>query len=279
MIQRLAQCIVLVAALLLLGAASANAGSAIHLRYGPDPAQKLEVYLPARPHGAPILVMVHGGAWRFGRPDAASVVDNKVAPWVDERGFVFVSVGYRLVPQVDVRTQARDVAGALAEVQKLASGWGADPSGLVLMGHSAGAHLVALLSASPAIARAEGARAWRGSVALDSAALDTEGLMQARHPRLYDQAFGADPALWRDVSPSAQLQQGSVPMLLVCSSVRRDDSCGHSQRFASLVRAASGQAEVLPQALTHLEVNALLGLPSDYTAAVDRFMDQVLARR
>ncbi|MBS0454668.1 MAG: alpha/beta hydrolase [Proteobacteria bacterium] len=274
----LARCIVLLA-LLCAGAGSASAASAMHLGYGADPAQRLEVYLPAQPRGAPILVMVHGGAWRFGRPDAASVVDNKVAHWVRERGFVFVSVGYRLVPQVDVRVQAQDVASALAEVQKLAPGWGADASSLVLMGHSAGAHLVALLSASPAIATNQGARSWAGTVVLDSAALDTVGLMQARHPRLYDQAFGADPALWRDVSPSAQLRPGSVPMLLVCSSERRDDSCGQSQRFATLVRTAGGHADVLPQALTHMEVNAQLGLPSDYTAVVDRFIDKALAGR
>lgn len=277
----LSRALVCVAALL-LGAASAGsacAASGSHQSYGPDPAQRLDIYLPAQPKGAPILVMVHGGAWRFGRPDAASVVENKVAHWVRERGFVFVSVGYRLVPQVDVRTQAQDVASALAEVQKLASGWGADAAGVVLMGHSAGAQLVALLSASPSIAKSQGARDWAGTVVLDSAALDTVGLMQAPHARLYDQAFGADPALWRDVSPSAQLEPGSVPMLLVCSSERRDDSCAQSRRFASLVKSVGGQAEVLPQALSHMEVNALLGQPSGYTSAVDRFIDKVLAGR
>lgn len=272
-----ARCLVLILAAL-VGAGHAHAApGAQHLAYGADPAQRLEVFLPAQPQGAPILMMVHGGAWRFGRPDAANVVEAKVAHWVRERGFVLVSVGYRLVPQVDVRVQAQDVAAALAQVQKLAPGWGADPARVVLMGHSAGAHLAALLSANPALAQAQGARAWLGTVVLDSAALDTVGLMQARHARLYDQAFGTDPALWRDVSPSAQLQPGSVPMLLVCSSERRDDSCGQSQRFAERVKKAGGQADVLPQALSHMEVNAQLGGVSDYTRAVDRFIDNRLA--
>ncbi|MBO9644235.1 MAG: alpha/beta hydrolase [Pseudacidovorax sp.] len=258
---------------LLLTAALAHAAPDRQLAYGPDPAQRLDVYLPAQPQGAPILVMVHGGAWMFGRPDAPNVVDAKVAHWVRERGFVFVSVGYRLVPQVDVRAQAQDVARALAEVQRLAPDWHADADRLVLMGHSAGAHLVALLSADPSLATAQGARRWRGTVVLDSAALDTEGLMQRRHLRFYDRAFGADPALWRAVSPTARLAVGSLPMLLVCASERRDDSCGQSARFAGLVRAAGGQATMLPQPLSHGEINAQLGTPGGYTQAVDRFID------
>lgn len=262
---------------LLLAAALADAAPDRQWTYGPDSAQRLDIYLPARPQGAPVLVMVHGGAWMYGRPDAPNVVDAKVSHWVRERGFVFVSVGYRLVPAVDVATQAQDVAHALAKVQRLAPDWGADPRKLVLMGHSAGAHLVALLSADPAQAVAQGARPWRGSVVLECAALDTEALMQRRHLRMYDRAFGPDPAAWRAVSPTARLAPGSLPMLLVCAGERRDDSCGQSAKFAGRVQEAGGRATVLPQPLSHSEVNARLGEPGAYTEAVDRFIDTLLA--
>ncbi|WP_058643705.1 alpha/beta hydrolase [Pseudacidovorax intermedius] len=262
---------------LLLAAALADAAPDRQWAYGPDSTQRLDVYLPARPQGAPVLVMVHGGAWMYGRPDAPNVVDAKVSHWVRERGFVFVSVGYRLVPAVDVATQAQDVARALAEVQRLAPDWGADPQKLVLMGHSAGAHLVALLSADPAQAVAQGARPWRGSVVLDSAALDTEALMQRRHLRMYDRAFGSEPAAWRAVSPTARLAPASLPMLLVCARERRDDSCAQSAQFAGRVQKAGGHATVLPQPLSHSEVNARLGEPGAYTQAVDRFIDTLLA--
>lgn len=264
---------------LLLTAVLAHATPDRQMAYGPDPAQRLDVYLPAQPQGAPVLVMVHGGAWMFGRPDAANVVDAKVAHWVRERGFVFVSVGYRLVPRVDVRTQGQDVARAIAEVERLAPGWGADADRLVLMGHSAGAHLVALLSAKPALAEAQRARRWRGTVVLDSAALDTEGLMQRPHLRLYDRAFGGDPLLWRAVSPTARLARGSLPMLLVCASARRDDSCGQSAQFAARVQASGGQATVLPQPLSHREINSRLGESGDYTRSVERFIDGLLVTR
>src|SRR5262245_14429444 len=67
------------------------------IAYGPDPAQRMDVYLPPAPQQAPILLMVHGGAWRFGDKTNKRVVDNKVAHWVPQ-GVIFVSVNYRMIP-------------------------------------------------------------------------------------------------------------------------------------------------------------------------------------
>jgi arylformamidase len=245
--------------------------------YGPAPRQRMDVYLPERPVNAPILLMVHGGAWMLGDKAMPAVVNEKIAHWVRDRGFILVSMNYRFVPEVDPPTQARDVARALAAVQAAAPGWGGDPSRLMLMGHSAGAHLVALLSADPAMAAQEGAGPWRGTVALDSAALDLVGLMQRPHPRFYDRVFGADPAGWRAASPSDRLTHEVRPLLLVCSTLRRDGSCEQSSAFADKVRATGGSAEVLPRALTHAEIDAQLGQAGDYTRAVDRFIDALLA--
>jgi acetyl esterase/lipase len=112
------------------------------LAYGPDGRQRLDVYLPASGGQArPLLVMVHGGAWRMGSKQAANVVDNKLAHWLPA-GVVLVSLDYRLLPQSPVEEQADDVARAVAWVQAHAT-VGADGRQLVLMGHSAGAHLAA----------------------------------------------------------------------------------------------------------------------------------------
>lgn len=249
------------------------------LPYGQDGRQRMDVYLPAQAAGAPVIVMVHGGAWMVGNKAMSNVVDNKVAWWVRQKGYIFVSVGYRLMPQADPLLQARDVATALARAQGLAPSWGGDPAKFILMGHSAGAHLAALLAASPALARQAGARPWLGTVALDSAALDLERIMQARHMRFYDRVFGADPAYWRSVSPSSVLAPDATPMLLVCSTQRADGSCEQSRDFADKVRAKGGRAGVLPQDLTHEQVNTTLGLPGAYTVAVDGFISDLLARQ
>jgi arylformamidase len=240
--------------------------------YGPDARQRMDVYLPPNAHAAPVLVMVHGGAWMFGSKAAASVVDTKVTHWVRDQGFILVSVDYRFVPQVDPLQQAQDVARALATAQASAASWGGDAAKFVLMGHSAGAHLVALVSASPTIAREQGARPWLGTVVLDSAAVDTTALMQRRHLAFYDRVFGSDPAYWRTVSPADTLAPGTPPMLLVCSTQRRDGSCAQAKQFAARVASISGRAELLPQDLSHAQIDAELGQPGAYTAAVDTFI-------
>ncbi len=245
-----------------------------NLAYGNDPAQRLDVYLPAHASGR-VIVMVHGGGWRRGDKAMANVVDNKLAHW-SAQGDVFVSIDYRMLPQADVAQQVRDVAAAVTYVQRHASEWGGDPADLVLMGHSAGAHLVALLSADPTAA--VGVQPWRATVALDSAALDVPAIMRGRHLPLYDDAFGTDPANWRALSPVQQLTARAPPMLLVCSSERRD-SCPAARAFAAAAQRLRVRAEVLPQPRSHGEINVELGQPGAYTDAVDAFLASVAPRR
>lgn len=249
------------------------------IAYGPDRKQRYDVYLPARvTPGAPILVMVHGGGWRTGDKALARVVNNKATWWL-ARGGVFVSVNNRLVPDADPLEQARDVAAAVASIQQHARQWQANPAKTLLMGHSAGAHLVALLGSNPALLRQAGAQPPLGVVALDSGALDVPALMtQQRVPSLYRDAFGSDPAFWASVSPQQQLQRDGLPMLLVCSSTRRIPTppCDEARKLAEHGRTLGVPMQVLPQALTHAEINDQLGLPSAYTDAVANWIDQRL---
>lgn len=240
------------------------------LTYGTDPRQRMDVYLPSKPSRAPVILMVHGGGWRWGDKAASAVVDNKAARWV-ARGFVLLSVNNRLLPQADPLEQARDVAQALAVAQAKASAWGADPARFILMGHSAGGHLVALVNAAPELASQAGAKGWLGTVALDSAAVDVSPIMQGNHFRLYDAAFGTDPAYWRAVSPLQQLTASAKPMLAVCST-RRTDSCAQADALAQRAGQLGVRVSVLPQDLSHRDINQTLGLPGAYTEAVEAFM-------
>lgn len=250
------------------------------VRYGSGPLETVDVYARADAHDAPVILMVHGGGWRRGDKRARRVVQNKVAHWVP-RGFVFVSVGYPLLPGTPPLQQAREIGKALAAAQRAAPGWGGDPRRFVLMGHSAGAHLVSLVSAEPSLATEQGALPWLGTVALDSAAFDVAAVMRARHPRLYDEAFGNDPVIWAAASPTLQVAAPIVPFLAVCSSQRRN-SCAQARRFAEQARRFGSRVEVLPEELSHGEINAELGLASDYTRRVDAFLaslDPSLAAR
>lgn len=252
--------------------------------YGSDPRQRMDVYVPtglaASAVRAPVIFMVHGGGWRHGDKAMGRVVQEKVARWVP-LGFVLISVNYRLLPETPVAEQERDVQAALMAAQQRAPQWGADSGRFILMGHSAGAHLVALLNARAPQALREGAWPWLGTVSLDSAMMNVPARMRAPHLPLYDDAFGTDPAYWVALSPFHQWATGAPPMQMVCSTQRADDPCQQSDAMARHVRTRGGRAEVLPQDLDHGEINAQLGLESDYTRAVETFMaslDGVVAR-
>ncbi len=265
--------------------------------YGTDPAQRMDVYVPTSPTGsgtgtgtnspvasavrAPVIFMVHGGGWRNGDKAMGRVVQEKVNRWVP-KGFVLISINYRMLPDAPVAVQERDVQAALMAAQQRAGTWGADPSRFILMGHSAGAHLVALLNARAPQALREGAWPWLGTVALDGAMMNVPARMRVPHLPLYDDAFGADPAYWVAMSPFHQWTVGAPPMQMVCSTQRPDAPCQQFTDMARHVRHLGGRAEVLPQDLDHGEINAQLGLDSDYTRAVETFMgslDAEVARR
>ena len=253
------------------------------LAYGADPRQRYDVYLPATaaqpaaPAAAPVLFMVHGGAWRLGDKAMANVVAHKVAHWLPQ-GWVLVSVNYRMLPDTPVAQQADDIAHALADAQSHAAEWGADRRQFVLMGHSAGAHLVAWLAADPPTPWRAATTPWRGAVLLDSAVYDVAELMAWPHFGLYDDAFGKEPSRWAGVSPIAQLSHAVPPMLAVCST-RRRMSCRQAEAFVDRAIERAGRATVLRIDRSHGEINADLGDASDYTAQVDRFMASVRLAR
>ena len=240
------------------------------LPYGTDPQQRLDVYIPDQAKGVPIIFMVHGGAWMIGDKAASGFVSNKVAHWLP-KGYIIVSSNYRMSRRPNPLDQADDIARALAFVQAKAPSWGGDPTRVLLLGHSAGAHLVSLLAADPRIVTSKGGTAWLGTIVLDSAAYDLVEIMQRKHPRIYDRAFGKDPAFWTDASPYRRLTVAPAPMFLVCST-KRSDACPPTQTFASKATELGGKITVLPVDMKHGELNKELGLPGDYTTTVEGFM-------
>ena len=241
------------------------------IAYGSDPAQRLDVYRPKDAANAPVIFMVHGGRWTRGDKGASNVIENKVRHWLPE-GFAFISVNYRLSPAVGPLEEADDVARALAFAQVHAASWGADPSRFVLVGHSAGGHLVSLLTADQNVATRQGGRPWLGTISLDAAGYDIVKIMEApRHLPLYDAVFGDDRELWRAASPALRIEKATVPLLLVCSS-RRIVSCPQARGFADRATSLGGHATVLPLDMTHEEINELLGADGSYTSDVDAFI-------
>jgi arylformamidase len=238
--------------------------------YGDDPQQRLDVYIPGQAKRAPVILMVHGGAWMVGDKAASGFVSKKVTRWLP-KGYIIVSSNYRVSQRPNPLEQVDDIAHALAFVQAKASSWGGDPTKMLLLGHSAGAHLVSMLAADQHIVTGQGGAPWLGTIVLDSAAFNVVEIMQGKHYGFYDRVFGKDQALWTEASPYHRLTTAPAPMLLVCSS-RRSDACPQARAFSSKAVTLGGKVTVLPMDMTHGEINKELGQPSEYTTAVEEFM-------
>jgi acetyl esterase/lipase len=124
------------------------------VRFGPQGWQKLDVYRPA--HAAapvPVIVFWYGGSWIEGNKEDYRFVGAALAGL----GYVAVLPEYRLYPQVRFPQFLGDAAAAVAWVEGHAADYGGDPHRIVLMGHSAGAHMAAMLAMNDAYLREAGA--------------------------------------------------------------------------------------------------------------------------
>lgn len=131
--------------------------SAVHsqtdIAYGDKPRQLLDTYAPSGAKGLPVVVFWYGGAWSSGSKTDYRFVGTALA----ENGFVAVLPDYRLYPSAVFPGFVDDGARAVAWVQHHAQEFGGDPKRIVLMGHSAGAHMASMLALAPKYLTAAGA--------------------------------------------------------------------------------------------------------------------------
>jgi arylformamidase len=250
-------------------------------RPGVSPRQtSLDVYVPAAASHLPVLIYVHGGGWNSG--DKSDV--NAKAAYFTAHNFVFVSVNYRLIPAAWPAQQATDVAGAVAWVKENIEAYGGDGTRLFVLGHSAGAHLTALIASDETYLREAGLGqgALRGVILLDSAAYDVEQLMRSPEGQTdpFRPAFGDDPTRWRQVSPRAKVGPGRhIPPHLLLLSTGSGQRRPAAEGLANALRAAGVYAHIVDACgfRDHTTINAELGRPGDPpTAAMQTFLDMLL---
>lgn len=125
------------------------------IAYGASADQTYDVWPAQGGSGpAPLVMFVHGGGWTSGSKDSAS--GPYKSGYYPSEGYAYASINYRLVPSVTVEDEAADVVAALKSLLDHADELGIDPSRVVIMGHSAGAHLVALVGTDESYLAAAG---------------------------------------------------------------------------------------------------------------------------
>ena len=210
----------------------------------------LDVYIPEDAQGAvPVLIFVHGGGWSIG--DKSRV--GYKARWAADQGWVFVSVNYRLSPEVKHPEHARDVASAIDFVLDHAEQYSIDPDRVALMGHSAGAHLAAIVSSDESLLGEHQRSTGEidGLVLLDGAGYNLNEVMPGL-PRfgplqkMYRGAFGEDdPELWERASPTLLADEhDELPRVLAVHAGNRDESAHASIELVGTWSAAGADARV-----------------------------------
>ena len=242
-----------------------------------DPAherQVLDIYAPEDAKNLPVVFWIHGGGWQTGDKTSVQIKPRVFA----ERGFVFVSTNYRLLPHVEMGVLIRDVAKSLGWVHKNIAGHGGDPRRILVMGHSAGAQLAALLCIDDRYLKAEGIPfdVLKGCVPVDGDTYDLPAIIMTAEFRQtvhglplpkfgHRVKFGNDPKKHIDFSAVTHVAKDKgIPPFLILHLAGHPNTTAQARRLGAVLKGADIPAKVFgARETTHNKLNADLGLPDD----------------
>lgn len=256
------------------------------------PRQVLDIYTPEKTRGdrLPVVFWIHGGGWQTG--DKSDVGQKPKV--LTQRGFVFVSTNYRLLPEVAMEVLIRDVARSLGWVHKNIARYGGDPQRIFVGGHSAGAQLAALICIDDRYLKEEGVsfEVLKGCVPVDGDTYDipkiiiTAELRQALYGGKmftfgHRQKFGNDPEKHVDFSAVTHVAADKgIPPFLLLYFTGNPDTTAQARRLEAVLKASGIPATALGKADTnHGRLNNDLGQPDDpATQALYKFLDSQLGK-
>jgi acetyl esterase/lipase len=232
--------------------------------YGDLSRQKLDVYVPKglkKPAG--VVVFFYGGDWRSGEKGNYRFVAQALA----SKGFVAVLPDYRLYPETTFPGFVEDGARAVRWTRDNAERYGGDPRRIYLMGHSAGAHVAAMLTLDPQ---------YLANVGLDRGAIKATAALAGPYdfkPRAVDLAvFGAagpELVLEPRTQPITFVDGRAPPMLLITGTDDKTVDPANATRLAGRIWQAGGNARVVCyRGLGHVGAVLSLAWPFRWRAPV-----------
>jgi len=250
--------------------------------YHPQPNEKrslqaLDIYAPPPEEAVPVILFFHGGGWRASdKNDLLGVHANlcKALAW---SGLVAVNANYRLAPRVKHPDPARDAAYALQWVVENISNYGGDPGRVFLSGHSAGAHLAALITLDTKYLSALGLSAdlVKGVIGICGAynLPHFAGRNWMAEHLMIRAAFGKSKVDRAEASPVNYVRPGAPPFLML--NAEEDEKLEEeAEELAGLLRARGSPAEtgILP-GTNHFTILSLIGNGDD--TLIDRIVNFV----
>lgn len=218
----------------------------------------------------PVVIYVHGGAWAIG--DKANSITNKTNLF-SSLGYVFVSVNYRLSPsaassdpnRIQFPTHNEDVADAVKWVYDNVASYGGDKQKMVLLGHSAGAHLVSLTGTSEQFLPAKGISlaTLKGVASIDTEGYDVAAQGNAGN-ETYLNAFGSNSADWTKASPIAQLVSGTeYPRFFIAKRGSNTRIALSDDFITKLQSVGVTVSQVMGSQYDHEGINDAIGAPNE----------------
>ncbi|MHC4878774.1 MAG: alpha/beta hydrolase [Planctomycetota bacterium] len=243
----------------------------------------LDIYTPGKSADGnlPVMFWIHGGGWQVGDKSDVALKPRVLT----ERGFVFVSTNYRLLPDVTMDVLIRDVAASFGWVHRNIAKYGGDPNRIYVGGHSAGAQLAAIICTDDRYLKEQSVSfdVLRGCVPVDGDTYDIPKIiMTAEHRQaLYGgkmftfghrQKFGNDPEKHVDFSAVTHVAKDKgIPPFLILYFTGNPDTRAQAGRLAEVLREADIPVTVYGKRDTnHSRLNNDLGKSDD--AATKHFL-------
>jgi acetyl esterase/lipase len=253
-----------------------------------SPLHTLDVFASPSAKNAPVVFWIHGGGWQGG--DKSDVAEKP--PFFVAKGFVFVSVNYRLLPQVQMTDIFHDVAKSFRWVHDHIAEFGGDAKRVLVGGHSAGAQLAALICTDDRYLEAEGIEFTDliGCVPVDGDTYDVPAIIETEETRRrvhgqpqpqfgHREKFGNTPEKHRDYSAVTHVAKGkNIPPFLILHVADHPDTSAQAFRLGAVLKEAGVKTTVFGANETnHTKLNDNLGLAGDpATKAVLEFVDACL---
>jgi arylformamidase len=250
----------------------------------------LDVYFPEGAKDLPVVFWIHGGGWQSGDKTG---IKTKPA-WFGEKGFVFVSINHRLLPEVTMEALTGDVAKAFGWVRKNIAEYGGDPDRILVGGHSSGAQLAALICTDDRYLKAEGESfgCLIGCLPVDGDTYDIPAIIEVAETRRrvhhqpqasfgHRQKFGNDPAKHLNFSAVSHVAPGKeIPPFLILFNAAHPDNSAQAARFGTVLKEAGIPVTLYAGKNTdHTRINNELGLAEDpATVELEKFVGIILTQ-
>lgn len=229
------------------------ASSLFDVPYGQSAAEKVDIFRPAKAaagSGLPILVFLHGGAWKGGRKSDVSFLAE---PFVD-RGAVFIAVDYEHVPEVTLEDHVNQARSAVAWAYRHAGEFGGDANRLYVAGHSSGGHVCGMVAVTD----------WTADFGLPADAIKgaapVSGMFDLAPVRLSwrNSYLKLDKARAARMSPIRLIPPRPLPLVIGYGTAELDEFQRQSRDFAAAWRARGHPCvEIALDGLKHFQVSRI----------------------